>query len=115
MNSLQRTILRVGLVIVILVNIFYALGLNYVTNSAQHSVNSGAVAVYSSGEQLVPIEDYKATTGFTNTEQFVSVYLKHHYLTTISGSVAKLTLAVIAITGLGYFVAGSIKLRNNIK
>ena len=106
MNRFQNIILRFGLTAIILVNIYYALGINYLSNGVQSPVGADAVSVYSSGEILMPILTLEDPSEIKNTGQFVSVYLKHSYLAKENDHPARLTLKIIGIAAVLYLLAG---------
>ena len=114
MNKAQRIVLRGGLSAVVLVNLFYASGINYVSNGVQHVVASDVVSVYTPSESsttaTVPVQTLAGKppdVHFAATGQRVAVYLRNNYCAS-EGS-ARPTLMLLAVAWLLFWFAGRSK------
>ena len=80
LGQIQKRILAVSIVLIVLVNGWYALGIRFFSNSFQHEVGPADVSVYVPTQHSV-VTKVEAIGGhaFVDTGQRVAVFLRNDY------------------------------------
>lgn len=108
MGRIQKRILTVAIVLIVVVNAWYGLGVRFLSNSIQHEVGPAEVSVYvpTEGSVVTKVES-TGIHGFADTGQRVAVYLHNDYCGTESEfGPSRTTLLIVVIARLLWLLVG---------
>lgn len=110
MGRIQKRILTVAIVLVVIVNAWYALGVRFFSPGVQHEVGPADVSVYVPTERDVLTKvERTGSHGFTDTGQRVAVYLRNNYCGKESEfGPSRTTLMIVVIARLLWLLVGKL-------
>lgn len=110
MGRIQKRIFKTAVILIVLVNGWYALGIRFLSNSVQHEVGPPEVSVYVPTERstVTPVERI-VSDHFVSTGQQVEVYLRNDYCGTESEfGPSRTTLLIVLLAYLSWQLVGKL-------
>lgn len=109
LGRIQRRILTISIVLIVLVNTWYAMGVRFLSPGVQHVVGPAEVSVYlpTGGGALTDVLD--SSHDFAKTGQRVAVYLRNDYCGRESEyGPSRITLLIVVIARLLWLLVGKL-------
>lgn len=110
MGRIQKRILTIATILVVTVNVWYGLGIRFLSNSIQHEVGPAEVSVYvpTEGNVVTKVES-TGIHGISDTGQKVTVYLHNDYCGKESEfGPSRTTLLIVVIAMLLWLLVGKL-------
>jgi hypothetical protein len=107
-TTAQKITLRIAVILILIVNAWYATGLRFVANSPQHAVEPSYASAYvpdNNSQLAVPVQRIDGTS-IRNTGAEVLFYIRSDYCGISEYTCSRLTLLIVSVGGLIFWIAG---------